>query len=35
MFYRKVITVLTIFIDSVHRKDKNFCPNVFLEKRYY
>ena len=32
-FYRKVMLVPVILIDSVYRKDENYYPKVFLEKK--
>ena len=32
-FYRKVIPLPEILIDAVYRKDENYYPKVFLEKK--
>ena len=32
MFYKKVIPVPVILIDSIHGKDENYHPKVFLKK---
>ena len=34
-FYRKVIPVPVILIDSLYRKDESYYPKVFLEKEYH
>ena len=34
-FYRKVIPVAVILIDSVYKKDKNYYPKVFLKNMIY